>query len=88
MFDPLNQFFNIPKPIKNYIKKHNVKIETNRYPIQANSSGYCGYFCIAFILLCNSLSMQEFLNLFYCNKNLLILNDVIVLKIIYKTLKK
>jgi hypothetical protein len=88
VFDPLNHFFIIPQSIKHFIRKHNVKMETNLHAIQSYSSDYCGYFCIAFVLLCNSLSMREFLNLFHSNKNLLILNDVIVLKIINKTLKK
>jgi hypothetical protein len=88
MFDPLNMFAIIPEPICNYIRSHNVPIENNNFPIQAYSSDYCGYFCIAFVLLYNSLSLDEFLNLFYSDEHLLSLNDVIVLKIIYKILKK
>jgi hypothetical protein len=88
LFDPIKIFEVIPQSIINYIKKHNAKIVTNNQAIQDYSSDYCGYFCIAFVLLCNSLNILEFTDLFYTDKNLLVLNDVIVLKIIYKIMNK
>ena len=37
----------IPKEIKNFIRNKNIK--ANIYPVQANDSVMCGYFCIGFI---------------------------------------
>ena len=37
----------IPKEIKKFIRNKNIK--ANIYPVQANDSVMCGYFCIGFI---------------------------------------
>ena len=49
-FDPLNLKF-IPQKIENYMRKNVKNIYIIHYPVQNPFSGYCGFYCMLFILL-------------------------------------
>jgi hypothetical protein len=84
-FDPLCLFL-LPNSIARFINKHNLPINYNSTRIQSPFSDFCGYFCIAFILLIKAISFNQFLNMFYMDDDMLFMNDVTVLKIIYKSM--
>ena len=66
----------IPKEIKAFIKKKNIK--TNIFRMQAYYSIMCGYFCIGFIdFMLAGKTLTEFTNLF--SRNNFKRNDDIIL---------
>ena len=56
----------IPKEIKIFIKKENIK--TNIFRIQADDSIMCGYYCIVFIdFMFKEKTLTEYINVFSPN---------------------
>ena len=87
-FDPFGE-----QPNNDYIlsflreEKKNKKFFWNRVQIQDNSSNFCGFFCLAYLISAkNKMPMKRFKNLFSIQNRKL--NDKIVIEFIISKIKK